>query len=144
MNTTQKKQGSTSNKIFTLWIPARKTIKKGEASPSNVMFPARPRSNSRCHMASMGSCTYLENLDQRIHGAVLEVVGDHINSLTKDPESRNIYQVYVVLPIARLYTTYIYLPPLVRTRNIQHTLHRNGFFPSSVAPPVCSIPRCLR
>ena len=55
--------------------------------------------------------------------------------------NRALYTRYMcVLPIARLYTTYIYLPPLVRTRNIQHTLHRNGFFPSSVAASVCSIP----
>ena len=91
--------------------PCKETIKKVELPPqqchlSSLVLLHYPRSNSRCHMASMGSCTYLENLDRRIHGTVLVVVGDQINSLAKDPESRNIYQVYVVLPIARTYTTY--------------------------------------
>ena len=100
---------------------SKETIKKGEASPSNVMFPARPRSNSRCHMASMGSCTYLENLDQRIHGAVLVVVGDQINSLTKDPESRTIYQVYV--RTAHCSVIYYLHLPTTSCQNQKHPTH---------------------
>lgn len=122
----QEKQGSTSNKIFTMWIQKQGNNKNRWSFPkqchlSSPVLLHYPRSNSRCHMASMGSCTYLENLDRRIHGAVLVVVGDQINSLAKDPESRTIYQVYV--GTAHCSVIYYLHLPTTSCQNQKHPTH---------------------